>query len=130
MAAFFVSGNTSVSVALAPFPRTTHLPAEGLAGGAVKQFGHSNSDAQQLGHPLAQPADRTGKQAAHRVKSGTLWSLRLWQAVLISVSLLAASSLRAESNQEPGAAPVPAIEFTVQTGHLAEIQGLEYATNG
>jgi WD40 repeat protein len=54
----------------------------------------------------------------------------LWQAVLISVSLLAASSLRAASNQEPGAAPVPAIEFTVQTGHLAEIQGLEYATNG
>jgi WD40 repeat protein len=46
------------------------------------------------------------------------------------LSLFASSSLSTAGNQEPASVPAPAIEFTVQTGHLAEIQGLEYATNG
>ncbi|MGA9670337.1 MAG: WD40 repeat domain-containing protein, partial [Terracidiphilus sp.] len=35
-----------------------------------------------------------------------------------------------ETIQESAPAPAPAIEFTVQTGHTAEIHGLEYAPNG
>ena len=48
--------------------------------------------------------------------------------VLLFLVLLTLPAWSQAASQEP--APVPAVEFTVQTGHSAEIQGLEYATNG
>jgi WD40 repeat protein len=55
-------------------------------------------------------------------------AVRTWPAVLLSVLFLTLPLQRVAANQET--APAPLIEFTVQTGHTAEIQGLEYAADG
>jgi WD40 repeat protein len=57
-----------------------------------------------------------------------LWVVRTWQIVLLSIFVLALPSWSGAAS--PETAPAPPIEFTVQSGHTAEIQGLEYAADG
>ncbi|HZP06988.1 MAG TPA: hypothetical protein VFB43_18965 [Terracidiphilus sp.] len=49
---------------------------------------------------------------------------------LLSLFILAAPMLAQGAAPAAVSAAAPPIEFTVQTGHVAEIQGLEYATDG
>jgi len=56
--------------------------------------------------------------------------LRIWQTVLLLISLVALPALSRAVSQDAAPLPTPLVEFTVQTGHTAEIQGLEYAANG
>jgi WD40 repeat protein len=51
-------------------------------------------------------------------------------AWLISLLLLAIPSLGSGGSSDTVTSPTTPIEFTVQAGHLAEIQGLEYSTDG
>jgi len=51
----------------------------------------------------------------------------VWGIWLLAVSTAAQGLGPA---QEPTSVPAPTIEFTVQTGHTAEIQGLQYASDG
>jgi WD40 repeat protein len=62
--------------------------------------------------------------------SGAFWSLRTWQILLLSISFLGLPSQSGAADQEPAPPVAPVVEFTVQSGHTAEIQGLEYAANG
>src|SRR5260370_27319747 len=59
-----------------------------------------------------------------------LWFVRTLRMVLLSIFLLALPVWGGAVGQEPTPPPAPPIEFTVQSGHTAEIQGLEYAGNG
>ena len=59
-----------------------------------------------------------------------LWAVRTLRIVLLSIFLLASPVWGGAVGQEPTPPPVPPIEFTVQSGHTAEIQGLEYASDG
>jgi len=69
--------------------------------------------------------------AAARMKvSCIVPGLRIWQTVLLLISLVALPALSRAVSQDAAPLPTPLVEFTVQTGHTAEIQGLEYAANG
>src|SRR6266853_1620508 len=59
-----------------------------------------------------------------------LWVVRTLRIVLLSILLLALPVWGRAVGQERTPPPVPPIEFTVQSGHTAEIQGLEYASDG
>ena len=50
--------------------------------------------------------------------------------IRLLIVLLMLGALSRANSQEPLPLPAAPIEFTVQTGHLAEIQGLEYASTG
>jgi hypothetical protein len=58
-----------------------------------------------------------------------LWTRAARHLVLLPLCLLAWPALSRATADESAVPPTP-IEFTVQTGHTAEIQGLEYAANG
>ena len=58
------------------------------------------------------------------------WARVAQQLVLLPICLLGLSSFSRATADESAVSPLPPIEFTVQTGHTAEIQGLEYASNG
>ena len=98
----------------------------------MERMGNMRSD---LGLGVVRPLGRTGsigkKLATVKEKlSCTLWGRRTWHILLLSISFLALPARSGAANQEPASPAVPAVEFTVQTGHTAEIQGLEYAANG
>jgi hypothetical protein len=57
-----------------------------------------------------------------------LWVAQTWRIVLLSIFFLALPLWSGAAAQE--AASAPPVEFTVQSGHTAEIQGLDYASDG
>jgi WD40 repeat protein len=62
--------------------------------------------------------------------SRVLRNLQTWRCLrLFSIGLVICPLLNTQTPQ-PAPPARPAVEFTVQTGHTAEIQGLEYAANG
>ena len=67
-----------------------------------------------------------GRRDTHR----SSWAQAARQLVLLPLCLLAWSALSSATADESAVPPPTPIEFTVQTGHTAEIQGLEYASNG
>ena len=77
---------------------------------------------------LGRLSNRNAKaELSNDTQSHALRKSRIYQ-LLISIALFTCPSLGSGSAQTQEAAPakVP-VEFTVQTGHTAEIQGLEYA---
>src|SRR5437016_2610471 len=95
-----------------------------LAGGAVERMGSARSD---FGLGVLRPIGRMGTipralATAKEKLSGTLWSLRAWQILLFSISFLVLPSQSGAADQEPAPPVAPVVEFTVQSGHTAEIQ--------
>jgi WD domain, G-beta repeat len=92
------------------------------SGSLISDFGLYFGDV--IGHLTAiKPA------VAREMLSRILWGVQTRQILLLAVSFWASPPLSGAVSQD--AAPAtPPVEFTVQTGHTADIQGLEYAANG
>lgn len=58
------------------------------------------------------------------------WAQVARQLMLLPICLLGCSPFSRATADEFPESPLPPIEFVVQTGHTAEIQGLEYASDG
>jgi WD40 repeat protein len=92
------------------------------SGSLISDFGLYFGDV--IGHLTAiKPA------VAREMLSRILWGVQTRQILLLAVSFWASPPLSGAVSQD-AAPPTPPVEFTVQTGHTADIQGLEYAANG